>query len=451
MPYQNTTNMSDVKNTIGRTALFGFGTVGRAVFDILDKMGFGSNIKYIVVRDKQKHIDKKIEGVVDTLFEDDMEKALKRIEEVDGVIEVMGGIDDAWKVVKTALQMNKKVTTANKALVSTYMNELQVLLKQNGNKQDIRSFNWDCFHFEAAVAGGIPIIRSLLRDVQDAFRQNMQGFTTEKLYAILNGTSNFILTKMEQGMSYENSLNLAQSVGYAEADPSADVKGYDARAKIHILEQILFSTNRKAEEIVCEGIENITNIDFEYASLLKGKIKLVATTEKSTRGVSTWVMPTLVPFYTDLAKTDGVRNIVCVDHPFLGTLSYSGEGAGGYATAHSVVSDMFDLSIVYPLGSLDSEKTSVVQNDFEIPFYLRITVIDCIGIIADIGTLCRELNISVDAVIQKPMDSSFDYVNDDLTFIVTTNVTPYKTIQILKKKIEEMEWNKKPVFIMAIH
>ena len=385
---------------------------------------------------------------MDTLFEDDMEKALKRIDEVDGVIEVMGGIDDAWEVVKTALQMKKKVVTANKALVSTYLKELQILLKEHGN--DTRSFNWDCFHFEAAVAGGIPIIRSLLRDVQDVFRQNMKGFTTKKLYAILNGTSNFILTKMEQGMSYQEALKMAQSVGYAEADPSADVKGYDARAKIHILEQILFSTNRVADQIVCEGIEDITNIDFEYAFLLNGKIKLVATTVKSSSGVSTWVMPTLVPSFTDLAKTDGVRNIVCVDHPFLGTLSYSGEGAGGYATAHSVVSDIFDLSVVYPLGNLDLEKTSSVENDFEIPFYLRITVIDCIGIIADIGTLCRELNISVDAVIQKPMGPSFDFVNDDLTFIVTTNATPYKTIQVLKKRIEETEWNKKPVFIMAI-
>jgi homoserine dehydrogenase len=442
---------TEVKNKIGPTALFGFGTVGRAVFDILDKMGLGSNIKYIVVRDKQKHIDKKIEGIVDTLFEDDMKIALERLKEVDGIIEVMGGTDDAWTVVKTALEMNKKVTTANKALVSTYMNELQVLLKEIGNDEDIRSFNWDYLHFEAAVAGGIPIIRSLLRDVQDVFRQNMQGFTTKKLYAILNGTSNFILTKMEQGMSYVNSLQLAQNVGYAEADPSADVKGYDARAKIHILEQILFSTNRKADAIVCQGIEDITNIDFEYASLLKGKIKLVATTAKNSSGVSTWVMPTLVPSYTDLAKTDGVRNIVCVDHPFLGTLSYSGEGAGGYATAHSVVSDIFDLSIVYPLGSLDPEKTSSIENDFEIPFYLRITVIDCIGIIADIGTLCSDLNISVDAVIQKPMGPKFDFVNDDLTFIVTTNVTPYKTVQLLKGKIEEMEWNKKPVFIMAMH
>lgn len=432
---------------VGTVALFGFGTVGRAVFDILDKMGLANDVKYIVVRNKQKYIDK--EGIANTLFEDNMERAKERIQEVDNVIEVMGGTTDAWEVVKMALKMDKKVITANKALVSTYMSELQELL--NTDDAGIRSIVWDKFHFEAAVAGGIPIIRSLVRDVQDIYRQNMQGFTTQKLYAILNGTSNFILTKMEQeGMTYGDALRLAQSIGYAEADPSADVKGYDARAKIHILEQILFSTDRKADDIVCEGIENITNVDFEYASLLNSKIKLVATTTKACDNhVSTFVMPTLVPSNKDVAKTDGVRNIVCIEHPFLGTLSYSGPGAGGYATAHSVVSDIFDFSIVYPLGN--PEYKSFVQNDFEIPFYLRITVIDCIGIIADIGSLCKDLNISVDAVIQKPLSSSFDFVNDDLTFVVTTNATKYSTIQILKQKIESMEWNKKAVFVMALN
>ena len=246
-----------------RIALFGFGTVGRATFAILEREQ-QLNVHMIVVRNKQKYLPNQNDEDVKALFVDDMTLALQRIKDVDVVIEVMGGTTAAWIVVQSAILKGKVVVTANKALMSTYMHELNEM--PTGK-----------LYFEAAVAGGIPIVRSLLRDVQ-CFRA--KGFGCDKVQGILNGTSNFILTKMSQdGVSYTQALEEAQQLGYAEADPSADVLGWDARAKIHLLQRLCFGTTVPPNKIVCEGITRIEPVDFEYARRLGCKIKLVATTE----------------------------------------------------------------------------------------------------------------------------------------------------------------------------
>ena len=314
--------------------------------------------------------------------------ALQRIKDVDIVIEVMGGTTDAWEVVRSALMKNKIVVTANKALMSTYMRELNEM--STGK-----------LYFEAAVAGGIPIVRSLVRDVQ-CFRA--LGFGCDKVQGILNGTSNFILTKMDQeGVSYAQALQEAQQLGYAECDPSADVLGWDARAKIHLLQRLCFGTTVPAESIVCEGIDRIEPIDFEYAKSLGCKIKLVATTAVCDGAVRAYVFPTMVPNDSSLGATDGVLNIVTMDHATMGTYCMQGEGAGGDTTAHSVCADV--------LQALQGPKRATCFGTvtghsalpgFHAGFCMRLTATDGVGIIRDIGNLAAKATLQIEAILQNP-------------------------------------------------
>lgn len=413
-----------------RIALFGFGTVGRATFAILEREQ-QLNVHMIVVRNKQKYLPNQNDEDVKALFVDDMTLALQRIKDVDVVIEVMGGTTDAWIVVQSAILKGKVVVTANKALMSTYMHELNEM--PTGK-----------LYFEAAVAGGIPIVRSLLRDVQ-CFRA--KGFGCDKVQGILNGTSNFILTKMSQdGVSYTQALEEAQQLGYAEVDPSADVLGWDARAKIHLLQRLCFGTTVPPNKIVCEGITRIEPVDFEYARRLDCKIKLVATTEVYEEAVRTYVFPTMVPAASSLGATDGVLNIVTMTHATMGTYAMQGEGAGGKTTAHSVCADV--------LQALHGPKRSTcfgttagysTQRDFYAGFCLRLTATDEVGIIRDIGNLAANANLQIEAILQNP------HTGPTVQFVVVLHPTWYQSALAFADKINVMcQWSTIRPFLTVI-
>ena len=259
-----------------------------------------------------------------------------------------------------------------------------------------------------------------------------------------------------RGVTYQVALKEAQDKGYAESDPSADVEGWDARAKIQILQRLAYGSINA--DIVCEGITKIEPIDFQYASLLNGKIKLVATSIATAEGIRSWVLPTVVSQETSMATTNGVQNIVTVDHAVLGRVSMIGLGAGGDPTAHSVVSD-----VCKAMTGVKERWFGTANHTFRLvgaghlhmapmvlPFYVRLTVRDRVGIIADVGRVCEELKISIDAVVQLPVSSNFDYGDNELQFVVTLNETLYETVMRFKTILTLREWNLRPPFVMVI-
>jgi len=430
-------------------ALFGCGTVGMAVCDIISREMVeedgplsGCSVDMIVVRDKTKYLQDGAKNILKDLFVDDMQEALKRIPSVDVVVEMIGGTTTAWDIVQTGLVFDKIVITANKALLSKYTKELEELNRTT--KATLA--------FEASVGGGIPIIKSLLRDIQWC---TANAYGVRQISGILNGTSNYILTQMEENkLPYETAVKMAQDRGYAEADPSADVLGWDARCKIQILQRLAFGVTVDPENIVCEGITDIQEVDFEYGKAMDCKVKLVATTVGNKNGVRAWVLPTMVPMIDPIASTNGVKNIVSIYHETMGPISMSGFGAGGDTTAHSVVSDLYNClkckntSSVW-FGSARHCRKDYVA-DIQLRFYIRLTVSDKVGIITDIGRVCETLSVSIDAVLQNPVGKDYDFTKDLLQFVVVTNETSYQKIKELKERLVNCEWCKGDPFLMAL-
>ncbi len=434
-------------------ALFGFGTVGKSIYEILERelgKSINANLGVIVVRNKQKYIQKMINDSVpedtvnffQSIIQDDFDAVLQATSSFDVIIEVMGGIEQAWDVVRKGLNEDKIVITANKALLSTYMTELDDLNNSCRGK----------LYYEASVAGGIPIIKSLFRDIQWT---TAEAFSVSNVSGILNGTCNYILTEMEKRkITYKEALAEAKEKGYAEADPSADVEGLDTRAKIHILQRISYGAQVYANDIVCEGITKIEPIDFVYASQMHRKIKLVGSTFSNANGIRAWVMPSMVSIRNPIANTDNVKNIVLVNHETMGPIALSGNGAGGETTAHSVLSDLhFALHVNQDsqqwFGRASYANKGLVA-PIVLPFYVRLNVRDKVGIIADVGKICEDLQISIDAILQNPLPKNFDYINDELQFVLVTNMCSYDTIQQLKTIIIVRDWCLRDPFIMAV-
>jgi homoserine dehydrogenase len=433
-----------------KIGLFGCGTVGRSVCDILSRemlcptspfLKHSISIEMIVVRDKKKYLRDSSKGIVEDLFVDNMEDALERIKDCDVIVEVIGGTTTAWDIVKEGLVQGKIVVTANKALVSTYMKELD----------EMNQATTGALAYEASVAGGIPIIKSILRDVQFG---TADAFGVSRVSGIVNGTTNYILTCMEEsGLEYDEALRMAQDKGFAESDPSADVHGWDARAKIAILQRLAFGVTVDPETIVCEGITKVQKVDFEYARTMGCKIKLVATTVGNSTGVRAWVLPSLVSLDNPIATTSGVKNIVSVYHETMGPVSYTGFGAGGEATGHSVVADIFNcLEGNTPARWFGSAEYCHMDkvSDIALRFYIRLTVVDQVGIVKDIGTLCEVHSVSIDAILQNPVQAGYDYTKDPLQFVVVTNETTIEKAVGLVKDLNACGWNKNDPFMMCV-
>ena len=386
-----------------RIALFGFGTVGSSVARILtESRPEGLELTHVFNRGvARKRVDWMPESVV---WSEDADAVLAS--DVDVVVELAGGLDPAGGWVRRALDAGKSVVTANKKLIAFHGVELERLAVARGGH----------LKYGAAVAGGIPVIPGL--------EQGLSGDRIERIEGILNGTCNFILSKMEAGAEYAAVLAEAQKLGYAEADPTEDVGGFDARAKLSILMRLALRVEVNPEEIVPRPITTITAVDFSYARDLGCTIRQVARADRAGGQVAATVGPMLVDLRSPLAWSRGTENMVIATGHYGGDVVFSGHGAGGHPTAVAVVSDLLALAHRSRRVEVPSEPAAV-SGEFEVPHYIRFLVKDRPGIVAEItGALARE-HINIRAIVQKP-----GYRSDALPFVVT--VEPCKSSALQK-------------------
>jgi len=386
-----------------RIALFGFGTVGSSVARILlESQPQGLELTHIFNRNvARKRVDWVPSSVV---WSEDADQVLGS--DVDVVVELAGGLDPAGGWVRRALQAGKSVVTANKKLIAFHGIDLERLAAAKGGH----------LKYGAAVAGGIPVIPGL--------EQGLAGDRIERLEGILNGTCNFILSKMESGAEYAPVLAEAQSKGYAEADPTEDVGGFDARAKLAILMRLALRVEVNPEEIVPRPITSIAAVDFSYARDLGCTIRQIARAQQVDGHLAAVVGPMLVALRSPLAWSQGTENMVIASGHYGGDVVFSGHGAGGHPTAVAVVSDLLALAH----GSRRVEIPSApahVGAEFEVPHYVRFLVRDRPGIVAAITTALANERINIRAIVQKP-----GYPADALPFVVT--VEPCKTSALMR-------------------
>jgi homoserine dehydrogenase len=333
----------------------------------------------------------------------------------------MGGVEEPYKVVKKALENGKAVVTANKALLAYHRYELQEIAK------DIP------FEYEASVAGGIPIITALKDGLSANHIDSIQG--------ILNGTCNYMLTEMiNKGVEFDYILKKSQELGYAEADPTFDIGGFDAGHKLLILASIAYGIDAKPEDILIEGIENISGDDIEFASEFGYSIKLLGVAKRDGDEVELRVHPALIPEDEMIAKVDGVMNGVSVVGDKVGETLYYGAGAGGDATASAVVANIIDivrhgktkamLGFTKPLerGELKLKPSSEVETNY----YIRIRVEDRSGVLAEISKIFGENGISIETLLQKSIDES------SANLLLSTHRTVEKNILEALSKIENL-------------
>ncbi len=392
-----------------RIAVFGFGTVGSSVARILvESRPEGLELTHVFNRNvARKKADWVPAGVV---WSEDADAVLAS--DADVVVELAGGLDPAGSWVRRALASGKSVVTANKKLISYHGIELERLAAEKGGH----------LKYGAAVAGGIPVIPGL--------EQGLAGDRITRIEGILNGTCNFILSRMDEGAEYADVLKEAQAKGYAEADPTEDVGGFDARAKLAILMRLALRVAVDPEEIAPQAITAVSAVDFSYARVLGCTIRQIARAEQTDGEVAAVVGPMLVDLKSPLAWSRGTENMVIATGRYGGDVVFSGHGAGGHPTAVAVVSDLLALAH----GSRRVEIPSAparVGAEFEAPRYIRFLVRDRPGIVAEItGALAAE-RINIRAIVQKP-----GYPADALPFVVT--VEPCRS-SAMQKALERMK------------
>jgi homoserine dehydrogenase len=425
-------------------AIFGGGTVGGGIVEILQTKreyiqqltgGKKIDIKKICVRDLNKKRDFTIpDGCVVT---DNYDEILND-DNIDIVVEVMGGTTDAKHVVYEALKKKKNVVTANKALIAAYLPELEKMLTPApGNESPPE------FRYEAAVCGGIPIIRSMLSDYP--------GDDISMLSGIINGCTNFMLTGMDQqGMTYDEVLKKASELGYAEADPTLDVGGFDARSKLRILIRLAFGLNVEEEDIACRGITDLAKLDFQYAKMMGGTIKLIGVAKivEKQDNVAAFVSPCYVTASDPLSSVNGATNAVEVLSKNLQASTYIGEGAGRFPTANSCINDIVALAAGQktnglPFNAPCNEKT-FVQN-YNSVFYIRIGYRDMVGITRQCGEICERHHVSIHSILQNPVTS-----RADATFVLITEKVPLVSVKKVCADIEELNWCNGPTFYMPV-
>ncbi len=381
-----------------RIGIAGLGTVGVALVRVLKTNGpllaerCGRELVATAVSARDKNKDRGVDLSAMTWFDDPVEMAGS--DKIDVLVELMGGEEGpALEASRTALVSGKHVVTANKAMLARHGVELAGLAEDHGV----------LLNFEAAVAGGIPIIKTM--------RETLTANKVERVYGILNGTCNYILTRMERdGLSFEDCLADAQRLGYAEADPAFDVEGFDTAHKLAILASLAFGTRIAADEIYVEGITNITTADIEAAAELGYRIKLLGIAQRTDSGIEQRVHPTMVPLDSSIAQVSGVTNAVAIDADVVGQLIMSGPGAGGEATASAVAGDLADIAKCLPgeqgvpaLGrpakQLDPYKRARMRAH-EGGYFIRLTVKDHAGVFAAIAGSMAAQDISLESIVQ---------------------------------------------------
>jgi homoserine dehydrogenase len=350
--------------------------------------------------------------------------------EIDIVVELIGGLEPAKELVMQAIANGKHVVTANKHLVAKHGNEIFAAAQAKGVM----------VAFEAAVAGGIPIIKAL--------REGLTANRIEWLAGIINGTSNFILTEMrDKGAAFEDVLKEAQALGYAEADPTFDIEGIDAAHKLTILSAIAFGIPMQFDRAYTEGISKLTREDVKYAEELGYRIKLLGIARRADNGIELRVHPTLIPERRLIANVDGAMNAVLVKGDAVGPTLYYGAGAGAEPTASAVVADLVDVTRLHtadphhrvPHLAFQPDQLSdtpiLPMDEVRTSYYLRLRAFDRPGVLADITRILADGSISIDAMVQKEPAEGEEQVN----IILLTHITVEKNINAAITKIEALD------------
>ena len=422
--------MTDQHSSLG-VAIVGFGTVGRSVARIVCASD-RSSLRLTHICNRQ--IDRKRTEAdwvpSDVVWTDDIDAVLSS--DTDVVVELIGGIDPATDWIRRSLRAGKSVVTANKQVIAHHGPELiGVSVEQKVH-----------LCFEAAVAGGIPIIHGV--------REGLAGDSLTRVLGILNGTCNYILTRIEADqVTFSEALREAKALGYAEADPTADVDGFDAQAKIAILSAVAFGRQISVSHIPLQTIRTIESVDFLYAKRLGCTIRQVARADADSSvgdGVRASVQPTLVPRSSALAHVEGSRNVVVVEGTFGGESVFSGSGAGGDPTGVAVVSDL--EAIARGTGEMQSyrgvERAAVVR-DFVAPHYLRFVVADRPGIIAALADVFSAHRVNIDAVLQEP-----GWSKTKLPFVVTLEACKSSTVEQILQESAALDFNVRPPLWMPV-
>ena len=414
-----------------KIAIAGFGTVGRSVAKLLCQEASGAfELTHIFNRDVAR---KKVDWVPESVrWTESISEVLSS--DIDIFVELAGGVKPAGDWIRKALRAGKSVVTANKQLIAESGAELVDLARESGRRLE----------FGASVAGGIPAITGI--------QEGLAGDRVFKIAGVLNGTCNFILTKMEAtGASFESALREAQELGYAETDPTNDVEGYDARAKLVILAQAGLRVRLQSEQIPCWPISAVEAVDFAYARELNCTIRQISLAQKETEdglSVHGFVRPALVPVSSLVAHVEGSKNLVMATGQYAGPMVFSGFGAGGDPTAVAVVSDLYSIarSGASPSDSLhEIETPKSVSGEFTAPYYLRFVVKDRPGIIAAVATVLARYGIGIDAVLQRP-----GYPHSALPFIMTLETARSAMLGCALQEINRLDFHVEPVLCMPI-
>jgi homoserine dehydrogenase len=413
--------------------LLGIGTVGSGTFEVLARnqeeitRRAGRGIVITMVADKEVEKARKLVGKAAAVTADAFEVVTHP--DIDIVVELIGGTTVAQQLILKAIENGKHVVTANKALLATRGNEIFAAAQ----KKDVM------VAFEAAVAGGIPIIKAL--------REGLTANRIEWIAGIINGTSNFILSEMrDKGASFETVLKEAQRLGYAEADPTFDIEGIDAAHKLTIMAAISFGIPMRFMDAYTEGISKLTAADIRYAEELGYRIKLLGITKRTPKGIELRVHPTLIPTRRLIANVEGVMNAILVKGDAVGATMYYGAGAGAYPTASSVIADLVDVTRMHtadpehrvPHLAFQPDQLSSVPilpiTEVETSYYLRMRVHDRPGVLADITRALADSGISIDAMMQKEPPEGEEQVD----IIMLTHLTVEKSINAAIARIEKL-------------
>lgn len=416
-----------------KIGIAGLGTVGSSLGQLLETKAetltksCGKDLTVTAVCAANKDKDRGFDLSKATWFDDAVELAENA--DINVLVELIGGEDGiAYEAVKSALSRGCHVVTANKALLAKHGMEFAAIAEEKGV----------ILNYEAAIAGGIPIVK--------AMREALSGNKISRVYGIMNGTCNYILTRMlADNMSFEDCLADAQRLGYAEADPAFDIEGNDTAHKLALLTSLAFGTQLAADEIYLEGITNITIDDIHAADELGYRIKLLGVAQKTDTGIEQRVHPTMVPTHSLVAQVDSVTNAVAVETDLLGELVMSGPGAGGMATASAVIGDLADIAksregaqhapvFGNPVKELIEYKRAKMR-EHKGGYFIRLSVEDKAGVIANIATHMADQSISLKSIVQRAQNGGSSDHNQ--TVILVTHATTEHAVRDTVDHIEK--------------
>ena len=424
-----------------KIGICGYGTVGQSLVDHVlsynKKIRLNVSSDFTIARIADRSIDKKEYPKDITVTKDPLD--LPADSNIDIIIELLGGIDLPYKIITESIRNKKHVVTANKALIAEHGDEIFQLAKENNVY----------FGFEASVAGAIPIINTI--------NKNMANENIISLVGIINGTCNYILDQMASyDMSFDDALSSAKELGYAEADPTFDINGTDAAHKISILSSLVYKIKSPLKKTYIQGIEDITSMDIKFASELGYCIKHVGISRKVDESIECMAHPVLIEKENIFSNVGGVMNALMVKGDRFGTSMLYGNGAGGEATASAVISNLVDainfatgvdISSINISNNSASNNISIKNyNDISSPFYMRIYAEDISGVMAEITKILAKESISIEAVTQhEPADK-----NSLIPIVMITNSVSFLSVKNSIKKIENLEHVKESVFSIRV-